>query len=218
MIGHKNYHEHLSHDEVIPLLREIPGRELFKNICLIVCPWRNLGITSPPEIVFYSSHGEFSLGICGPNGEVGRMDSIVEIHPPDLCGNSYCTIGIEIKTDVKDLEKDRKLSGKYLESRMCDYYFLVTISDELALRGCVKYAGNPAIGVASLASGKVFKIPTRQEVPEEKREKYREQLCRRPYLKEGSPFHKYYIQDDDYVMLLLRGEHQVSPIMRVVRD
>ena len=210
------YKNHLTHDQVIPLLREIPGREMLKNICLVLEPWTDSGPGKRPEFVFYSSHGEFTLGPCAPGGEVGRMDSIVEIYPPDLLRKPYCTIGLEIKDEAEDLRKDQKLSGKYLASRMCDYYFMVAISDELALEACVKYLGCPAIGVASLASGRVLKVPVRQDVPEDRRQKYRNQLQRRPQLKNSSPYHKYYLQDDDLIILLLGKGPQIAPIVRVV--
>ena len=217
MIYNKKEHSyHLTHDDVIPLIREIPGRIMIHNIANAIKPW--IGESSAPDVYFYTSHGEFTLGKCGKNGEVGRIDSIIQILPPDfhITDKKYCNLGIEIKCSSSDLMKDTKLVDKYLCSGLCDYYFLVATLDELALMASVKYKDYDSIGVASLASGKVFKTPKRQYVSTESEAEFVRLLANRQHHKE-SPYLEYYLQDDDLMIIRPHAITQNAPIVKIMQ-
>ena len=206
---------HLTHGDVIPLLRETSGKEMIMNICRAITPWKHDG--KAPEVLFFSSHAEFTLGKCGKDGKVGRIDSIVTLWAPDfhMTNRAYCNVGIEIKCRSSDLVDDTKVVDKYMSSGMCDYYFMVTTTDELALMACCKYAGMDAIGVASLASGRVLKVPVKMNVTPEKRERFKACLENRSHLVKET-FQKYYHQDKDYILLIPAAEKQTGPIVRIV--
>lgn len=211
----ENHQYYLTHDDVIPLLREIPGKEMIMNICRAIKPWGSE--VKAPDVLFYSSHAEFTLGKCGEDGKIGRIDSIVTVWAPDfhLTNQAYCNLGIEIKCRSSDLIDDTKLVSKYLSSGMCDYYFLVATTDELALMACCKYAGNEAVGVASLASGNVMKVPVKMNVTVEKRERFKTILENRGHLVKEK-FQKYYHQDKDFILLTPNSVFQTGPIVRIV--
>ena len=162
----------LTHEDVLPQLRTLPGKMMMKNICSQLLPNNR-----ESSIVFYTVHGEYDMGLC-PGGEKGRIDAAVIIWHPDFRSGpqAYCALGLEIKCSVSDLMKDDKLDGKYLRAGLFDYYLLVAVSDEIALKACAKYSGNDAIGVVSLGSGKVLKVPTRQPVTKDARSFFKEQL------------------------------------------
>lgn len=207
---------HLTHEEVLPLLRERPGKELVKNISLTLQPWQ---ASRCPNILTYTSMGEFSLGACGRRGETGRIDAVIVLWHNNLNKvprRAYCAIGCEIKTNAKDLRLDHKLDGKYLKAGQLDYYFLLATTDDLALLALVKYLDNPAIGVASLSSGKVFKVPDRQHVQKENREKFIRQMKQRFHSTESMSFHNHHIHDNDYVLVDMNSSEQVLPVVRFV--
>lgn len=213
----KNEHSyHLTHDDIIPLIRELPGRNMIHNIANAIKPW--VGESNASDVYFYTSHGEFTLGKCGNNGKVGRIDSIIQILPPDfhVTNKKYCNLGIEIKCSSSDLMKDTKLVDKYLCSGLCDYYFLVTTTDELALMASCKYQDNDSIGVASLASGIVFKTPKRQYVSIDNKAEFVRLLANRKHHK-ASPYLKYYLQDDDYMIIRPNAITQNAPIVKIMQ-
>lgn len=211
----ESHQYYLTHEDVLPLLRETPGREMIMNIARATTPWGN--DEKAPDLLFYSSHAEFTLGKCGKEKKVGRIDSIVTLWAPDfhITNRAYCNIGIEIKCRSSDLMNDTKFVDKYLSSGMCDYYFLVATSDELGLMACRKYAGIDAIGVSCLANGKVLKVPTKMGVTSEKRERFKTSLENRSRLVKEK-FQKYYHQDKDFILLDPSADTQIGPIVRIV--
>lgn len=206
------------HDDIIPLFLEIPGKEMIMNICNAQEIWRDWNEREKPEVLFYHSHGEFSLGHCGENGEVGRIDSVISVRPPESVADSYrgSLIGLELKTSVKDLKKDSKLNGKYLQSKMCDYYYVCTFNDDIAAAASVKYADCYHIGVASLSSGRVFKVAGKSKVADDARRRYCEMLERRnKAIKTNHPNTRYFKQDSVISMLLTDSIRQQSPLLSI---
>ena len=176
-----NYQCSLVHDDAIPLLHEIPGKEMIKNIIRATELWRNWKEGPCPEVLFYLSHGEYSLGHCNGDKEISRIDSVISVRPAESIDNpiSCILIGIEIKCSKQNLMNDTKLEERYLESGICDYYFLVASNDELALKAVSKYKDIYYIGVASLSSGRVFKIPGEKPTDADSRDRYVKMLTKR---------------------------------------
>ena len=202
------------HDDIIPLFLEIPGREMIMNICNGQEIWRDWNEREKPEILFYHSHGEFSLGHCGENGEVGRIDSVISIRPPESVADPYkgSLIGLELKASIKDLKKDSKLNGKYLQSKMCDYYYVCAFNDDIAAAAVVKYADCYNIGVASLSSGRVFKTAGKSKIASDARKRYCDMLTRRSAAIETMHPNKRYFKQDLMIAMLLTGSNsQISP-------
>lgn len=207
------------HDDIIPLFLEIPGREMIMNICNAQEIWRDWNEREKPEVLFYHSHGEFSLGHCGENGEVGRIDSVISIRPPESVADPYkgSLLGLELKASIKDLKKDSKLNGKYLQSKMCDYYYVCAFSDDIAAAAAVKYAGCYHIGVASLSSGRVFKTAGKSKIASDARKRYCDMLARRSAAIETThPNKRYFKQDTLLAMLLTDFSRQQSPLLSII--
>ena len=185
---------------------------MMKSICSAILPEKR-----DSSIVFYSVHGEYDMGIC-PGGERGRIDAAVIIWHPDFTSGprAYCTLGLEIKTSVSNLMEDRKLDGKYLDAGLFDYLFLVAVSDEIALKACVKYSQNDAIGVASLGSGRVLKIPAKQPVTREARAFFMKHLEERAKVDDTSRYYTHCCQDRVFAVLDMLHEKQVLPAIRII--
>lgn len=207
----------LVHDDAIPLLQEIPGKEMIKNIVKATELWRNWKEGPCPEVLFYLSHGEYSFGRCGGSKEISRIDSVISIRPAESISNpdSGILVGLEIKCNNSNLMEDKKLEERYIESGVCDYYFLVAVNDEIALKAVSKYKDIYFIGVASLSSGRVFKIPGAKPTDADARSRYVKMLAKRQNASNDHQYKKYYIRDGDYSMLLMNSESQWSPTFRI---
>lgn len=207
----------LVHDDAIPLLQEIPGKEMIKNIIKATELWRSWKEGSCPEVLFYLSHGEYSFGHCGGSKEVSRIDSVISIRPAESLSNpdSGVLVGLEIKCNNSNLMEDKKLEERYIESGICDYYFLIAANDEIALKAVSKYKDNYFIGVASLSSGRVFKIPGAKPTDANARNRYVKMLSKRQNAPDSHQYKKYYLRDGDYSMLLMNSEHQWTPTLSI---
>jgi hypothetical protein len=74
-------------------------------------------------------------------------------------------IGIEVKVTKSDLLGDEKIED-YLG--WTDYFF-VAVPDNLVRSAINKFKNEPRVGVASLDSGNIAKMPAWQEVPSGRR-------------------------------------------------
>lgn len=211
----------LNHEKAISLLKEAPGRLMIANICKSTKPWM-LGMDNkaeePVAAIWYSVLGEFYIGNYCETGEGGRIDAAVIIKPLFLEENAkeYCKICMEIKCSLKDLNKDNKLDGKYLASGMFDYHMLIAADDNIAYAAVQKYKDNPAIGVASLASGRIYKTPSRQLVRNPQKITFRHEVLVRSGLKTSQDdvrYKEYYKKDNEHVMLVLNHPEICTPVM-----
>lgn len=205
------------HTDAIPLLQEIPGKEMIKNVIFATELWRNWKEGPCPEVLFYLSHGEYSLGHCDGDKEVSRIDSVISIRPAESIDNpnSGILIGVEIKCGQQNLMNDTKLEERYLKSGICDYYLLVAINDDIALKACLKYKDNYYIGIASLSSGRVFKIPGEKPTDSDARVRYCRMLEKRQKAPDGHQYHEYYHRDKHYSMLLMNSQSQWAPTLYI---
>lgn len=169
---------YLDHGDALSLLRESPGKNLVRNFV------RENNLTADS----YKSYGEFDLG------SYGRIDSVIQLMPSSI------RVGVEIKCRSEDLLNDHKFFEKYLASGVCNYYYLVTISDTLALQGFLKYKGTP-IGVASLASGNVLKVAQMMEASDHGKKWFADETVERSIWNPCSKNVNQYIHDDEISLL-----------------
>lgn len=205
----------LNHDDVISLLPGIPGREMVKSICLGL--WHDKNGYGGPGSLYFSSHAEFFLGRCGDVEEPGRIDTILEIRTEDMLKKDISgpVFGIEIKTSPNDLLSKRdNLTTKYINSGQCNYYFLVASEDILAMQACIKYMEDPRIGVASLSSGKLLKLPISMDISDEGIERYRRQLVERSAASPECSYHKYYERDREWIEVKMKDFLQDGKVIR----
>lgn len=212
----------MTHADVIRIMREKKGVQLVAQMVKELRPWRG-GQFEEEDILAYSCFAEYDLGPCGENREIGRIDAALLVRPFFYTGcenDSFCTIAAEIKCSVSDLNSDRKLDGKYLASGMFDYYFLVAADDNIARKACSKYAGNKAIGVASL-SGKIFKYPSRQIVKPVVRHLFLKEVHTRFLLSSSSgkvKYRDYYMMDEDVFPINLASAEQRLCTIKMVHN
>lgn len=207
-----------SHDEVISFLLEMPGREMITTICTMTSIWENWDRRTIPEVLFYSSHGEFILGRCGENKDVCRIDAVVSVRPADRIDDPYSgvLVGMEIKCSAADLEQDVKFESRYLASKVCEYYYLIAISEEVALKALAKYRDNPYIGVASIASGKIFKQASK--MPATDRHEWYVSMMKRREEQANGKYQLHYQRDKDIVMILPGKRYQDAPLIHIATE
>ena len=210
----------MTHADVIRIMRGKKGVKLVAQMVKELRPWRG-GRFEDEDIQAYSCFAEYDLGPCGENREIGRIDAALLVRPFFYTGcinDSFCSIAVEIKCSVSDLNSDRKLDGKYLASGMFDYYFLVAADDHIARKACEKYSGNKAIGVASL-SGNIFKYPARQKVMPIARHLFLKEVHTRYLLTSSAgniKYRNYYLVDEDVFPINLASAEQKPCTVRMV--
>lgn len=184
--------DRVTHDDVMLLLRRIPGKSVMRSVLQ--------SLFGSGSDVYYSSRCEFRLGRCGVNNEPSRIDAIVEVRcKPSSAGT--LRIGLEIKTTLEDLVRSDNLREKYIHSGHCDYYFLLASTGELALKACVKYDSVPGVGVVSLDSATVYKVPERSLTTLQGRSHYVLELCRRAASTDEDAYHSYHVLDNEWIKL-----------------
>lgn len=207
----------LTHNEIIPLLKERQGRQMIANMLLKLKPWKINEEGEDVNLVWYSTLGEFNLGICEADGATGRVDAAIVVKPLELQGSKpYCRICAEVKGSMSDLKKDKKLEGKYINSGQFDYYFLIAANDEIAKKAVEKYQSNPIIGVASMESGRVFKDAPRQYVETLRALNFDREVYYRSRLKTSQApvkYREFMLKDDENVLLMLDRPDVVIPTM-----
>lgn len=210
----------MTHADVISIMREKKGVQLVAQMVKELRPWRE-GPFVDEDIMSYSCFSEYDLGPCGADKETGRIDAALLVRPFFYTGcinDSFCSIAAEIKCSLKDLNRDNKLDGKYFASGMFDYYFLITPDDNIARKACEKYAGNKAIGVASL-SGRIFKYPVKQYVKPTIRHLFLKEVYTRYLLgtSDGNvKYRDYYLADADTYTINLSCAEQIPRTVRLV--
>lgn len=170
----------LEHDDVYRLLHLDPGKTLVKEIS------HKLNIRASR----YRVLSEFQLGL------KSRIDSIIELGDDK---KTLSRIGVEVKCNSFDLMRDEKVTDKYLQEKMCDYIFVLTITGKLALMACLKYE-DTAVGVVSLDTGRVLKPPILQRISSLSDKHYRLELERRSLLP-NDEFRRYYFDDNNYSII-----------------
>lgn len=161
-----------SHADIIPLRNE-EGRRMVAGIIKDIDP-------AYAKEQYYTSLGEFAFG--GDEGSGGgRFDSVVLIRTLENVSDygAGIRVGLEIKCSVDNLLQDGKFKEKYIKSGICDYYYLVATTDEVAKAAVRKYSDCPQIGVIRYATGAVLKTPARSAVTSEGFRQFKEGLFKR---------------------------------------
>ena len=108
----------------------------------------------------------FDKGIVLPDGRFERcnkrMDTMIFVEPSlnSLAQKWTFKIVVEVKANIKDLLDDNKMPN-YLG---WSDFFLIAVPDGLIKAALRKAAADSRIGVVSLTSGKIHKIPAWQDV------------------------------------------------------
>lgn len=177
---------YIEHIDVLSLLSQQIGQMLVRNL-----------VPADTFCDYYKVLGEFELS------KFGRIDSVIELFPDST------RLGIEIKCRSGDLMDDHKTFERYLKSGVCDYYYIVTVNEEMALLACLKFKNTP-IGIACLSSGRVMKSADKQIKTKAGERLYKETLLSRSLLPNNDEFIGYYLHDNDIVNLNDKGNEIVK--------
>lgn len=156
----------LYHEDIEACLTGIPGKRMAASIYKSLELWKNIdGKEKSQNAIRYSLLPHFQLS------------SESEI---DCClaylgyGNLLpeLLVGLEFKCNIPDLCRDNKFSGRYIQSGLFDYYFLVGGGGEIAIKACSKYKNIPQIGVLDFSNANILKIPEKSLVIPNRWEQY----------------------------------------------
>lgn len=162
----------MTHEDCVKNLYDLAGKRLASALCL-----------GTPAVTFAKGYKiPLNYKVCREvvirnrgerlrNGTLKRrnriMDAVMFIRPGDraLCQNWDFTVGFEVKANIRDLNRDGKMSA-YLN--WTDLFFLA-VPDHLVREAERKVADSERIGVVSIDNGLVVKMPKWQVVPMDKR-------------------------------------------------
>lgn len=157
----------MTHSQYVESLRGEVGKKLIKTLCglcpsirchysdLCVCYW------SLPEFTI-----RFDKGIVTPDGRYERcwkrFDTVLLVEPTvnSIAQQWVFKVAVEVKTNKNDLLSDDKISF-YLG--WTDYFF-IAVPDYLMPVAIKKASVDSRIGVFSLNTGEITKMPSWQDV------------------------------------------------------
>ncbi|MCQ2159738.1 MAG: hypothetical protein MJY97_01440 [Bacteroidales bacterium] len=92
------------------------------------------------------------------------IDYVFLLHPSKgaVTHQSCLTIGLEIKSSEKDLKRAPEQLKTYIEH--CDYFFLA-VKEWMADTAISIVKSNPKVGVMSVDSGEIYKMPSASDTP-----------------------------------------------------
>jgi len=147
-------------------LRTDAGAKIVETLILAKRNWSTDRI-EPPKRYFYRVAEEFPLTIAPYTKEHGRygtrrLDALIHVSlmKGSIFYNDSFDVAIEIKTSRDDLKGDMKM----FEYLGYSDYMLLIVPTILIPSALSKVADYDTIGVADIDTGKVYKLPEKQEI------------------------------------------------------